>query len=41
MAIHVEQIQRDALWWNSNIPKLKISLLPELASSRQCRGEIT
>ena len=44
MAMHVERIQRDTLWWNSNIPKLKkfyfSSLLPELASPRHRRGGI-
>ena len=44
MAMHMERIQRDTLWWNSNIPKLKkfyfSSLLPELASPRHRRGGI-
>ena len=44
VAMHVERIERDTLWWNSNIPKLKTfylsSLLPELASPRYHHGGI-
>ncbi len=44
VALHIQRIERDRLWWNANIFKLKEfyfnSLLPELASPRFRRGGI-
>ena len=44
VAMHVQRIERDRLWWDSNISKLKkfyfSSLLPELASPRFRQGGI-
>ena len=44
LCMYVERIERNTLWWNSNIPKLKTfcfsSFLPELPSPRYCCGGI-